>query len=122
MAHQIDFMEKLSAALGPHGDLGYVRDAVVKLLKEQAHPQDTIEFFLLWAASNDPQLPHARWFQRVLRAFLNTLPADLHVGTVSEELEQATVPPTTAEIQESRARRVWVPGIRHRRLGEARRA
>lgn len=122
MAHQIDFMSKLSAALGPHTDLEFGRAAMIAVLKQQAHPQESVEFFRTWAASNEPQLPHDRWFQRVLTAFLLALPADLRIGDVIDGLEQATVPPTTAETLERWSRRCIVPGVRHRLTVQARRA
>lgn len=122
MKQETDFLPQLAAALGPHSDLEFGRAATIAVLKQNAHPQESVEFFRTWAANHEPRLPHDRWFQRVLTAFLNALPADLRIGTVIEGLERATVPATPAETQESRARRFLVPGLRHRLLVAARRA
>lgn len=119
---KINFMETLSAALGPHTDLEFGRAALIAVLRQQAHPQESVEFFRVWVASNEPQLSHDRWFQRVLNGFLSALPADLRIGDVIAGLERSTVPPTTAETLERWSRRCIVPGVRHRLMVQARRA
>ncbi|MCX8666397.1 hypothetical protein J3T99_01990 [Acetobacteraceae bacterium B3987] len=119
---KINFIEKLSLALGPHTDLEFGRAALISVLKELAHPQESVEFFRVWVASNEPQLSHDRWFQRVMNGFLLALPADLRIGDVIAGLEQATMPPTTAETLERWSRRCIVPGVRHRLMVQARRA
>lgn len=122
MPQKINFLHNLSVALGPHSDLEFGRSAMVAVLRGNADARERVEAFRSWANSHDPQLPHDRWFQRVLAAFLNSLPPELAMGVVIAELENAVVPPTPAETLERRANRFRVPGIRHRLMVQARKA
>ena len=119
---KVNFMEKLSAALGPHTDLEFGRAATVAMLKQNSGPGETVAVFRAWHGNMQFHLPHDRWFQQVLSSFLSALPGELTITAVISGLERDPIPPTTAETLERWSRRCLVPGVRHRLMVQARRA
>ncbi|MXV43934.1 hypothetical protein GS501_02555 [Saccharibacter sp. 17.LH.SD] len=115
-------IQKLSDAMGSHGDLELIRDATVAYLRKNTDPYEQVGLFSAFLERHDPFLPHDRWFQRIVLSFLMSLNPNDQLGCVVEELEKAELPLTVAEKLERRAAKCIVPGLRGFLLSKARRA